>query len=119
MVSEVCIPYLSTFEEVAVTVKLILTCTQITSPLLIENFLHFALMKKKKKKKQLCEDGLTNIFPQKMSGTSLFSPISCTIYFHLELQEVMGDQHLGPYKKPTSLGAVGFERGRKKLTFIQ
>lgn len=117
MVSEVCIPYLSTFEEVAVTVKLILTCTQITSPLLIENFLHFALMKKKKK--QLCKDGLTNIFPPEMSGTSLFSPISCTIYFHLELQEVMGDQHLGPYKKPSSLGSVGFERGRKKLTFIQ
>ena len=117
MVSEVCIPYLSTFEEVAVTVKLILTCTQITNPLLIENFLHLALMEKKKKR--VCEDGLTNIFPPEMSGTSLFSPISCTIYFHLKFQEVMGDQHLGLYKKPSSLGAVGFERGRKKLTFIQ
>lgn len=118
MVSEVCIPYLSTFEEAAVTVKLILTCTQITSPLLTENFLNLALMKKKKKK-QLCEDGLTNIFPPEMSGTSLFSPISCTICFHLEFQEVMGDQHLGPYEKPSSLGAVGFERGWEKLTFIQ
>lgn len=48
VVSEVCIPCLSTFEEVAVTVKLILTYTQVMNPLLIENFLHLVLMKKKK-----------------------------------------------------------------------
>lgn len=94
-----------------VTVKLILTCTQVMSPLLIEN-LHLAFMKKKR---QLCEDGLTNIF---YPGNIWQWSIQSNFLYYLFPSRVLnsnGQSAPWPYIGPSFLwGAVGFKRDRNQ-----
>lgn len=60
-----------------------------------------------------------DIFSPEMPETDL-SSISSTTYFHLAFQTAMDGQHVGPYKGPSYLlSAVGFKRGRNKLTLIK
>lgn len=95
VVSEVCIPCLSTSEEVAVTVKLILTCTQVMNPLLIEKFLHLAVMKKKKAITWGWTDKL--FFPQKR--LTVVYPVQFPVLFPSRVPDSNGQYAPWPLRR--------------------